>query len=126
MPSAGFNIFAPVLMALRDEFASLKAEVSEQHTATQRDVRPMELFVTMKQDVDDFKKFIDELRNPIANNSDTFARIVSGLVSIRSNEYRNIPERNRLGKQPNNGHPRDNTCLSVKLLRPVYLRLSTF
>ena len=44
----GFEITAPVMMTLRDEFASLKAEVSEQRTATQRDVRSMELIVTLK------------------------------------------------------------------------------
>ena len=58
MPPAGFEIIAPVMMALRDEIASLKAEVSEQRTATQRDVRSMEHVVTIKQDVDDTKKFI--------------------------------------------------------------------
>ena len=77
MPPAGFEIIAPVILALRDEAASLKAEVSEQRTATQRDVCSMEHVVTIKQDVDDIKKFIHELRNHERNSSDKFARIVA-------------------------------------------------
>ena len=42
MPSAGFEIIAPVMMSLRDEIASLKAEVSEQRTGTQRDLCSVE------------------------------------------------------------------------------------
>ena len=102
LPPTWFNIIAPVLMALRDEIASLKAEVSEQRTATQRDVRSMEHVVTVKYHVDGIKKFIHELPNHKADISDTFARIVSGPVSNRSNEPRHIPERIRSGEQPNN------------------------
>ena len=62
--------------------------------------------MTIKQDVDDIKKFIHELRNHERNNSDTFARIVSGPVLNRSNEPGHIPERITLGVQPNNGRSR--------------------
>ena len=48
MPSSGFDIVASVIMALRDEIESLKAEVSKNRTATQRDVRSMEHVVTIK------------------------------------------------------------------------------
>ena len=61
MPPVRFEIIAPVTIALRDENASLKAEVSEQRTAMQRDFRSMEHVVTIKQDVDYIKKFIHEL-----------------------------------------------------------------
>ena len=58
-----FGPNAPVIMALRDETASLKAEVSEHRTATQHDARLMEHVVTIKQDDDDIKKFNHEIRN---------------------------------------------------------------
>ena len=81
MPPAGFQIIAPVMMALRDETASLKAEVSNSvRLATQRDVRSMEHVVALKQDVDDVKNFIHELRNHEQNNFDSFDRIVSECV----------------------------------------------
>ena len=63
MPPAGFEIIAHVMMALRDEIASLKAKVSEQRTATQLDFRSMKHVVKIKQDVDDIKKLIHELRS---------------------------------------------------------------
>ena len=50
-----------MIMTLRDEVTSLKAEISEQRVATQRDVRSLEHVVTINQDVDDIKKFIHEL-----------------------------------------------------------------
>ena len=106
MPPAAFEIIAPVMMALRDDIASLKAEVSEQRTATQRDIRSMEHVETKKQGVDDIKKFIHEVRNHELNNSYTFARIVAGPVLNRSFESRRIPERITQGVQPNNGRSR--------------------
>ena len=106
MTPAGFEIIAPVMMALRDETASLKPEVSDQRTATQRVVRSMEHAVTFKLDIDDIKKFIHELRNHERSNSDTNARNVAGPVLNRANESRRKPERITSGVQHNNGRSR--------------------
>ena len=67
----------------------------------------MEHAVEIKQDVDDIKKFIHELCSHKANNSNMFARIVSGPVLNRSNEPKQIPERIRSGEQANNGSSRN-------------------
>ena len=66
----------------------------------------LEHVVKIKQDVDDIKKFIHELRNHERNNSDTYARIVAGPVLNRANEPRRIPERITSGVQHNNGRSR--------------------
>ena len=63
MPPSGFGPIAPVIMALRDEIASLKADVSEHRTAIQHDARLMEHVVAIKQAVYDIEKFNHELRN---------------------------------------------------------------
>ena len=55
MLPAGFEIIAPVIMALRDEKTSVKADISEQRVVTQRDVRSSDHVVVIKQDVDDIK-----------------------------------------------------------------------
>ena len=46
-----------MIMALRNQNASFKAEVSERRNATQCDARLMEHAVTIKQDFDEIKKF---------------------------------------------------------------------
>ena len=58
MPPSGLDIIASVIMTLRDEIASFKAEVLEHSTPTQRDVRSMEHVVTIKQDIDAIENFI--------------------------------------------------------------------
>ena len=112
-------------MALRDEIASLNAKVSDHRTAIQRDFRSMEHFVTIKQDVDDTKKFFHELRSHKEDNSLTFAGVVSGPVPSRSNESRHIPEGLSRVSNPT-VEARDITCLRVKPLRTLYLSLPTF
>ena len=63
MSPFAFNPFAPVLIALIDEIAFLKAEVSEHRKAAQRNVCSIEHVVMIKQDVDNFDKLTHELRN---------------------------------------------------------------
>ena len=101
MPPAGFEIIAPVMMALRDEIASLKAEISEKRTATQHDVHSFEHVVTIKQDVDYIKKLIHELRKK--KSDDLFAAIASGPASTRANGRGHIPKGISSVRQPNNG-----------------------
>ena len=48
MPPAGFDFIAPVIIAFRDEIVPLKAEVLEQRTATQRDVRSSDMFMIVR------------------------------------------------------------------------------
>ena len=92
LPPYVFGLVEPVIMALRDEIASLKAGVSEHRTATQRHVRSMEQFMTIKEDVADIKKFTHELRSHKEDSSHIFAGMISEPVPNRSNEHRNIPE----------------------------------
>ena len=101
MPPAGFKILAPVIMTLRDEITSLKAEISEQRVAIQSDVRSLEHVVTIKHDVGDIKTFIHERRKKTSD--DAFAAIVSGPASTGANERRHIPKGISSVRQPNNG-----------------------
>ena len=66
----------------------------------------MEHVVTIKQGVDDIKKFNHKLRNHERNNSDTFAKTVAGPALNWTNESRCIPERITSGVKPNNGGSR--------------------
>ena len=77
--------------------------MSKYRMATYRDVRSMDRIVTLKQDVYDIKNLFHELRNPKGDSSHTFSGIMSGPVSNRSNEPRQMPERIKSCLQPDNG-----------------------
>ena len=121
---SGFDIIALVVMESRDGITSLKAEVSEHRTTTQRDVRSVKHVLTIKHDV-------MILRSSFMNFAIVKRTILSRLLKSCLDLYRAVkmsPSTFQKGLSQDNDltmEARYITCLRVKPLRNLYLRLPT-